>query len=71
MKLFSKGTIRKRLLLAEIVLIIASVFIFRGLWTLLDMVPFMYSVLALWLSLGVGVILSIISLRYLIKHSKG
>jgi len=69
MKFFFKK-IRKRLLFAEITLLIASVFIFRGLWLLLDMMPIMFTPELLWASFGGGVIISIVSLRYIIKNNK-
>lgn len=62
--------IQKRMLLSELALLIASVFVFRGLWTLLDTIPFMYTPLALWGSFIVGVVISVLSLRYIIRHSK-
>lgn len=54
-------------LLAELVLVIAGVFVFRGLWTLLDTFEFMNEPLALWLSLVLGTVASIWALRYLIR----
>lgn len=62
--------IQKRMLLSELALLIASVFVFRGLWTLLDTIPFMNTLLALWGSFVVGVVVSVLSLRYMIRHSK-
>ncbi|MCF7831867.1 MAG: hypothetical protein K9M36_03215 [Candidatus Pacebacteria bacterium] len=62
--------IQKRILLSELALLIASVFVFRGLWTLLDRIPFMHTPLALWGSFIVGVVVSVLSLRYIIRHSK-
>jgi hypothetical protein len=71
MKLFFDHTkIKKRLLLAEIILLLASVFIFRGLWMILDSVPVMHTPGALWISLSLGIIGSVLALRYMIKHSK-
>lgn len=66
MKIYNK--IHKKLLLAEVVLIVASVFIFRGLWHLLDMVPIMNDERALWLSLVVGIMVSIPAIRYIIRN---
>ncbi len=60
----------KKLLLSEIMLLISSVFIFRSLWTLLDRLDFMYSFWGLWISLVLGIIFSVISLRYIIKNGK-
>jgi F0F1-type ATP synthase assembly protein I len=65
---FNHKKIKKKLLLAEVVLLIASVFVFRGLWTILDSFDFMWSTLALVLSLVLGVLFSIIALRYIIQN---
>lgn len=59
-----------KLVVAEIVLILASVFIFRGLWMLLDGFAFMHEPLALWLSLLLGIMASIPALRYIIQQNK-
>lgn len=60
--------IRTRLVLAEVVLIIASVFIFRGLWLILDIYSVMHEKWALWLSLLIGIAVTIPAVRYVIKH---
>lgn len=54
---------------AELGLVVSGVFIFRGLWTLLDSVPFMQTPLALWLSLAGGVAVTIWALWCIQKHS--
>lgn len=59
----------QKLILAEIVLIIASVFIFRGLWLLLDRIEIMNRNGAFWISLVVGIMVSIPALRHIIKNS--
>jgi F0F1-type ATP synthase assembly protein I len=60
----------KRLsLIAELVLVIAGVFVFRGLWMLLDLVPVMHAPLALWVSLLVGISATIWALRCILKHN--
>lgn len=41
-------------LFAELVLVVAGVFVFRGMWTLLDKIEFMHSKPALWLSMILG-----------------
>ncbi len=66
------GLAMKRLpvLVAELVLVIAGVFVFRGLWTLLDSVRFMNSALAHWLSLAGGVAASAAAL-WLIQRQDG
>jgi len=63
------GPKSKKLVVAEVSLIVASVFIFRGLWTLLDRVPFMNGDTALWVSLVIGIAASIPALRYIIRNS--
>ena len=50
-----------RLIAWEIVLLLASVFVFRGLWTLLDKVEWMTSTTALIRSLVIGVVLTVIA----------
>jgi hypothetical protein len=42
---------KRKLLLAELALIFAGVFVFRSLWMLLDSLVFMHTPSALWLSL--------------------
>jgi hypothetical protein len=56
-------------LFAELALVISGVFIFRGLWTLLDAAPFMQSALALWLSLAGGVAVTAWALWCIQKNS--
>ena len=50
-----------RLIAWEIVLLVASVFVFRGLWTLLDKIEWMSSTSALIRSLVIGVVLTVIA----------
>jgi hypothetical protein len=59
---------RKPVLIAELALVLASVFVFRGLWMLLDSVEFMHAPLALWLSLVLGSALIVWALRCLMKQ---
>lgn len=59
----------QKLILAEIALIVASVFIFRGLWLFLDSVKFMNNTQALLISIVVGIVVSIPALRYIIRNS--
>ncbi|OGZ09250.1 MAG: hypothetical protein A3D67_01240 [Candidatus Lloydbacteria bacterium RIFCSPHIGHO2_02_FULL_51_22] len=59
----------KKLVVAEVSLIVASVFIFRGLWTLLDRASFMNGDTALWASIVIGIAASIPALRYIIRNS--
>ncbi|KKU15445.1 MAG: hypothetical protein UX23_C0001G0044 [Parcubacteria group bacterium GW2011_GWB1_45_9] len=60
----------RRLVLAEVVLLLASVFIFRSVWLLLDTLSVMHDAQMLWFSLTIGVAITIPSLRYIIRHSK-
>jgi len=55
-------------LIAELALVLASVFVFRSLWMLLDSVEFMRAPLALWLSLVLGSAVTVWALRCLMKH---
>jgi hypothetical protein len=59
---------KKLVLLAELALVIAGVFVFRGLWMLLDWVDFMHTPLALWLSLLLGTAITVWALRCLMKQ---
>ena len=51
------------MLIAELVLVVAGVFVFRGLWALLDGIAFMNTPLALWLSLAAGVAATAVALE--------
>ncbi len=55
-------------LLSELVLVIAGVFVFRGLWMLLDLLDFMHTPMALWLSLLLGTAITVWALRCLMKQ---
>ncbi|MDK2948979.1 MAG: hypothetical protein PWQ56_144 [Patescibacteria group bacterium] len=57
----------KRKITAEIILILASVLIFRSTWTLLDMNPIMNEQNSLIISLIFGVIVTIWALYYLFE----
>ncbi len=59
---------KKLVLISELALVIASVFVFRGLWLLLDLLAFMHTPLALWLSLIVGTAVTVWALRCIMKH---
>jgi len=54
-------------LLAEVVLVVAGVFVFRGMWMLLDQFEIMHEPLALWLSILLGLFATVWALGYLIK----
>ena len=66
--MFKHGKIKKKLLLAEIVLLVASVFVFRGLWNFLDIFEFMWSPVVLLVSFVLGMIFSVLALRYIVQN---
>ena len=53
---------KSHLVFWELVLILASVLVFRGLWLLLDKVEWMNRRAGLWAALAVGVIVGIVAL---------
>ncbi len=59
---------RTRVLISELALVIAGVFVFRGLWMLLDLLAFMHKPVALGLSLLAGIVVSAWALRCLMTH---
>jgi hypothetical protein len=59
-----------KIIMAEMLLLLSSVFVFRGLWAILDSIPLMNKPIMLWLSLFVGVIGTVYGLSYIIKHGK-
>jgi hypothetical protein len=60
----------KKLIFSEIVLILGSVLIFRGLWTLLDRVPLMNNSWVLCVSLAMGIVITILALCYISGKGK-
>ena len=60
----------KKMILAEIVLIIGSVFIFRSLWTLLDRITLMNKDSVLWLFLLIGLAITVLALCYMARQKK-
>jgi len=64
----SMATNKKLVLIAELALVLAGVFVFRGLWMLLDSVEFMHNPIALWLSLFIGSAVTVWALRCLMKQ---
>ncbi len=60
----------KKLVFSEMALIIASVLIFRSLWMLLDKISFTHETPALWLSLFLGCIITILTLNWIAKQGK-
>jgi hypothetical protein len=59
---------KRILLLAELALIIAGVFVFRSLWMLLDAVVFMHTLPVLWLSLVGGSAVTVWALHYICQY---
>lgn len=57
----------KKIIIAEVTLILATVLIFRSAWLLLDKVFFMNKVFILWASLILGIIAAVFALNYIIK----
>jgi hypothetical protein len=61
---------KSHLVFWELVLILASVLIFRGLWLLLDQVEWLNHRVGLWASLAVGVIVCVAALVAVNRDSK-
>lgn len=61
---------KKKIIFFEIILLIASVFIFRGLWMLLDKILFMNEPLFLLLSFVIGTVVAIISFNYITNKQR-
>lgn len=59
---------KKMVVISELALVIAGVFVFRGLWMLLDSIAFMNTAPALWVSLVLGTLITVWALRCLIKQ---
>ena len=59
---------KRILLLAELALIVAGVFVFRSLWMLLDSMVFMHTPPALWLSLVGGSLITVWALHYICQY---
>ncbi|MBU0534068.1 MAG: hypothetical protein KJ887_04665 [Candidatus Omnitrophica bacterium] len=60
----------KKLILAEVALILVSVLIFRSLWMLLDKIPLMNKESTLWLSLFFGGLVTVFILYYIAKQDR-
>ncbi len=60
----------RKLVVAEIGLLIASVFIFRSMWTLMDRVPLLNLSWILWVLLLTGIATSVITLSYMARKNK-
>jgi hypothetical protein len=59
---------KKPVLLWELILVLAGVFVFRGLWMLLDTLAFMHRPVALWLSLIFGSVATVWAIHCVAKH---
>ena len=46
---------KRNLIIAETILLVASVFVFRSLWLLIDMIPTMHTPRALVISLAISI----------------
>jgi hypothetical protein len=55
----------------EMVLIVATIPVFRSVWMLLDDIPLMNSPAGLYGSLAIGVILSLVALRIVNNGAQG
>jgi len=60
----------KMLVISEVALIIASVFVFRSLWLLLDKISIMNETRMLWLTLFLGGIITALVLSWIAKQGK-
>lgn len=60
--------LHKKLLTSEVILIIASVFIFRSAWHLLDKLSFFNDTTVLFITLFLGFIIAIPAWRNIIKN---
>jgi len=58
------------LILPELVLVLASVLIFRSIWTLLDQMQWARSSVGLWLMLVIGIALTALALKEIHNHNK-
>ena len=58
---------KRKELLAESVLVIAGVFVFRGMWLLLDQLEIMHNPLVLWFTMLLGLVATVWALGYLIN----
>lgn len=59
---------KKLALFGELVLVLAGVFVFRGLWMLLDSLPIMHRPGPLWLSLIFGSAATVWAIHCIAKH---
>ena len=59
-----------KLIFTEIVLLLASVLVFRGAWLLMDTQDIMEEPLMLGLSLVIGTVVAIFCFDYIIRHRK-
>ena len=60
----------KNLVLSEIILLLASVFVFRSVWTLIDNHPIMHETSVLLISLAVGLVVAVFCINYIILQRK-
>ena len=60
----------KKLIFSEIILLLASVLVFRGAWELIDTLDVMHETWALWFSLVVGLALAVFCMNYIIRQRR-
>lgn len=60
----------KKIVLAEIILLLSSVLVFRGAWLLMDTQEIMEEPLMLAISLMVGITVAILCFYYIIRQRK-
>jgi len=61
---------RSHIVFWEMVLLVGSIPIFRGVWMIFDWLDFMNGITGIVLSLAAGIVLCIIALLALNKHDK-
>lgn len=60
----------KKLVVSEIILLLASVFVFRSMWLLIDNHPIMHGTSALLISLVIGLAVAVFCINYIILQRK-
>jgi len=60
----------KKLILSEVILLLASVLVFRGTWLLIDAQDIMHEPWALFLSLAIGLLVSVFCINYILLKRK-
>lgn len=55
----------------ELTLLIGSVFVFRGLWTIMDRIPFFGTNSNLWIFFFIGIIMTALGFYKIVHSDKG